>query len=165
MSFLCGYRHPWLTWELFLSGVGLYPSPAAVTRHLPPNIHQHLLKTTTTASLHFRGSKASFKAFPTGVLHEFVFQAHRIPELCSAPQIILHIHPLLLHPTLLPAKPLTKFPLSLIVLSYSLQSLAKLYFLSPSINRNKQVKKVLFNAALRLWNLLPCENSTIKSFV
>lgn len=44
-------------------------------------------------------------------------------------------------------------------------SLTEVNFFSPSINRNQQVKKVLSNVALRLWNLLPCENGTIKSFV
>lgn len=141
MSSLYSYRHPFLSWEFFLSGVGPYPSLTAVTRNRPPNIHQHLLRLQRPLPLNFRSAKTIFKDFPTGALHKLDFQAHRIPEVCFAPQIILQLHPVLLHPTPLPAKPLAKFPLSLIVLSYSPQSLTKVNFFSPSINRKQQVKK------------------------
>lgn len=59
----------------------------------------------------------------------------------TAAQIILQLHPALLHPTLLPAKPLLEFPLSLTVLSYSPWLLTEVNSFSPSINRNQQVKK------------------------
>lgn len=102
----------------------------------PPAFNQ-----ITTASLHCQRCRARFKAFPTGALREFDFQESRIPELHFAPQIILQLHPVQLHPTLLSAKPLAKFPTSLIVMSNSPQFLTEVNFFSPSINRNQQVKK------------------------
>ena len=124
---------PFRSWALCISNCSHKESSS----QSPPAFTQ----TTTAVPLCFGSSKTCCKAFPAGALREFDFQAHRIPELRSAPQIVLQLRPVLLHPTLLLAKPRAKFPPSLIVLSYSSQSLTEVNFLSPSINRNQQVKK------------------------
>lgn len=134
-----GWMHPPLLPELLLSGTGSDPSSATASRNLLPSTHWVYLGLPLLP--YILEWQNHFECFSYRCPSRVWFSGTKNSLTLTAAQIILQLHPALLHPTLIPAKPLLEFPLSLIVLSYSPWLLTEVNSFSPNINRNQQVKK------------------------